>query len=68
MMTAKQYYRIATPGIGELIANSVLQMYGSVFRGVSDGCYLKDSKNGGRKFAILSTALAASSYGSSPDA
>ena len=68
MMTAKQYYRIASPGIGEVIANSVLQMYGSVFRGVSDGCYLKDSKNGGRKFAILSTALAASSYGSSPDA
>jgi len=66
MMTAKQYYRIASPGIGEVIANSVLQMYGSVFRGVSDGCYLKDSKNGGRKFAILSTALAASSYGSSP--
>ena len=66
MMTAKQYYRIASPGIGEVIANSVLQMYGSVFRGVSDGCYLKDSKNGGRKFAVLSTALAASSYGSSP--
>ena len=68
MMSAKAYYRIATPGIGEVIANAVLQMYGSVFRGVSDGCYLKDSKNGGRKFAILSTALAASSYGSSPDA
>ena len=59
MMTAKQYYRIATPGIGEVLANAVLQIYGSVFRGVSDGCYLKDSKNGNRKFAILSTALAA---------
>ena len=58
-MTAKQYYRIATPGIGEVLANAVLQIYGSVFRGVSDGCYLKDSKNGNRKFAILSTALAA---------
>ena len=33
-------------------------MYGSIFRGVSDGCYLKDSKVGGRKYAILSTALA----------
>ena len=59
MMTAKQYYRIAAPGIGEVLANAVLQIYGSVFRGVSDGCYLKDSKNGNRKFAILSTALAA---------
>ena len=63
MMTAKQYYRIATPGIGEVLANAVLQIYGSVFRGVSDGCYLKDSKNGNRRFAILSTALAAKSYG-----
>ena len=63
MMTAKHYYRIATPGIGEVIANGILQMYGSIFRGVSDGCYLKDSKNGNRRFAILSTALAAKSYG-----
>ena len=63
MMTAKHYYRIASPGIGEVVANAVLQMYGSVFRGVSDGCYLKDSKVGGRKFAVLSTALAAKSYG-----
>ena len=63
MMTAKQYYRIASPGVGEVIANAVLQMYGSIFRGVSDGCYLKDSKNGNRRFAILSTALTAASYG-----
>ena len=60
MMTAKQFYRIATPGVGEVVANAVLQMYGSIFRGVSDGCYLKDSKVGGRKYAILNTALAAS--------
>ena len=65
MMTAKQYYRIATPGIGEVCANAVLQMYGSIFRGVSDGCYLKDSKVGGRKFAILNTAIAASTMSSS---
>ena len=59
MMSAKQFYKIATPGVGEVIANGVLQMYGSIFRGVSDGCYLKDSKVGGRKYAILQTALAA---------
>ncbi len=67
MMTAKQFYRIATPGVGEVIANAVLQMYGSIFRGVSDGCYLKDSKVGGRKYAILQTALAAgAASGSGP--
>ena len=65
MMTAKQFYRIATPGVGEVIANAVLQMYGSVFRGVSDGCYLKDSKVGGRKYAVLSTVLAATTAGKS---
>ena len=65
MMTAKQFYRIATPGVGEVIANAVLQMYGSIFRGVSDGCYLKDSKVGGRKYAILNTALAAATLGKS---
>ena len=59
MMTAKQFYRIATPGVGEVIANAVLQMYGSIFRGVSDGCYLKNSKVGGRNYAIAQAALAA---------
>ena len=55
-------------GVGEGIANAVLQMYGSVFRGVSDGCYLKDSKVGGRKYAVLNTALAAATIGKSkPD-
>ena len=59
MMTAKAYYRIATPGIGEVVANAVLQMYGSIFRGVSDGCMFKNSKVGGQKYAILNTAIAA---------
>ena len=44
MMSAKVMYWIATPGIGEVVANAVLQMYGSIFRGVSDGCVFKDSK------------------------
>ena len=59
MMSAKAYYRIATPGIGEVIANSVLQMYGSIFRGVSDGCVFKNSKVGGQAYVIAQTALAA---------
>ena len=65
-MSAKQFYKIATPGVGEVIANGVLQMYGSIFRGVSDGCYLKDSKVGGRKYAILQTALSLGTAASSP--
>ena len=59
MMSSKAYFRIATPGIGEVVANAVLQIYGSIFRGVSDGCVFKDSKVGGQKYVILNTALAA---------
>ena len=59
MMSAKAYYRIATPGIGEVVANAVLQMYGSIFRGVSDGCVFKNSKVGGQAYIIAQTALAA---------
>jgi len=59
MMSAKAYFRLATPGIGEVVANSVLQMYGSIFRGVSDGCVFKNSKVGGQAYVIAQTALAA---------
>ena len=59
MMSAKAYYRIASPGIGEVIANSVLSMYGSIFRGVSDGCVFKNSKVGGQAYVIAQTSLAA---------
>ena len=59
MLSAKAYFRIATPGIGEVIANAVLQMYGSVFRGVSDGCVFKNSKVGGQAYIIAQTTLAA---------
>ena len=66
MMSAKAMYRIATPGIGEVVANAVLQMYGSIFRGVSDGCVFKDSKVGGQKYTIINTALAAATI-ANPD-
>ena len=62
MLSAKAYFRIATPGIGEVIANAVLQMYGSVFRGVSDGCVFKNSKVGGQAFIIAHTALEAATF------
>ena len=63
MMSAKAYFRLATPGIGEVVANSVLQMYGSIFRGVSDGCVFKNSKVGGQAYVIAQTALAAATLG-----
>ena len=59
MISSKAFFRISTPGIGEVVANGILQMYGSIFRGVSDGCYLKNSKVGGRNYAIAQAALAA---------
>ena len=59
MMSSKFFFRIATPGIGEVVANAVLQMYGSIFRCVSDGCMFKNAKTGGQKYAILNTTLAA---------
>ena len=58
LINSKAYYRIATPGIGEVVANGILQMYGSVFRGVSDGCFLKNSKNNLQRFIINNTLLA----------
>ena len=59
MISSKAFFRISTPGIGEVVANGILQMYGSIFLGVSDGCYLKNSKVGGRNYAIAQAALAA---------
>jgi hypothetical protein len=50
LMNAKNHYKLVSPGSGEVVANSVLKIYGSIIRGVSDGCALKDSKNGNQRF------------------
>ena len=42
---AKNYYKLCTSGKADIIANGVLNMYGSIVKAVSDGCSLKDSKN-----------------------
>ena len=60
LITSLAFYRIATPGIGEVVANGILQMYGSIFRGVSDGCVFKNSKVGGQAYVAAQTALAVS--------
>ena len=50
LVTAKTMYKIATPGTGQVVANGVLEMYGSIIRGVTDACSKKDSKTGGQRF------------------
>ena len=42
---AKNYYKLCTSGKADIIANGVLNMYGSIVKAVTDGCALKDSKN-----------------------
>ena len=48
LVTAKNFYKIVTPGYGEIVANSGMTLYASLIRGVTDACALKDSKVGGQ--------------------
>ena len=50
LVTAKSFYRIASPQTGEIVANGVLKLYGSIIRGVSDAVAVKDSKVAGQRF------------------
>lgn len=50
LVTAKSFYRIASPQTGEMVANGVLKLYGSIIRGVTDAVAVKDSKVGGQRF------------------
>ena len=50
LMTAKSFYRIASPQTGEGVANGVLKLYSSIIRGVTDAVAVKDSKVGGQRF------------------
>lgn len=49
LVTAKTMYKLCTPGDAEIVANGVLEMYGSIIRGVTDAVKIKDSKVGGQK-------------------
>jgi hypothetical protein len=44
-INAKNKYSIVTSGDAEIVANSQLQIYSSIIRGVTDACAVKDSKN-----------------------
>jgi len=50
LMNAKNSYKLATSGVGEVISNSRLKIYGSIIQGVTDACSKKDSKNGGQRY------------------
>ena len=44
---AKTKWRLATPGIAEMVCNGQMKIVSSVIRGVTAGCSLKDGKFGG---------------------
>ena len=50
LVTAKSFYRIASPQTGEVVANGVLKLYSSIIRGVTDAVAVKDSKVAGQRF------------------
>ena len=50
LINAKSFIKIASPGTIEICANSVLKIYGSMIRGITDACGTKDSKVGGQRF------------------
>tara|TARA_B100001059_G_scaffold46867_2_gene39757 strand:- start:549 stop:1181 length:633 start_codon:yes stop_codon:yes gene_type:complete len=45
ILNAKNKLSMVTSGDAELAANSQLQLYGAIIRGVTDACSVKDSKN-----------------------
>jgi hypothetical protein len=45
LINAKNKYSIVSSGSAEIVANSQLQLYSSIIRGVTDACSVKDSKN-----------------------
>ena len=48
VVTAKTLYKLCTSGDAEIVANGVLEMYGSIIRGVTDAVKIKDSKVAGQ--------------------
>jgi len=57
LVNAKNFYKIVTPGYGEIIANSGMTLYASLIRGVTDACAIKDSKVGGRPIQIANNTV-----------
>lgn len=57
LMNAKNAYKIVSSGSGEVVANSILKMYGSIFKAVDDSCAVKDAKNGGQRDVEKNTQI-----------
>ena len=50
LLSSKVNTKIASAGITEVVGNSCLKLYGSVIRGVTDACAVKDTKVGGQRY------------------
>jgi hypothetical protein len=59
LISATVLFSISSVGIGNISANTCLNMYGSMIKGVTDAVYHKDSKVGGQLTQRLNTILAA---------
>ena len=57
LVNASNTFKIATSGKGDVIANSILNCYGSIFQAVDDSCAVKPSKNGGILTVLKNTIL-----------
>jgi hypothetical protein len=57
LVNASVHYKMMTSGTGEVIANSVLNMYGSLMRAVDDSVAKKDAKNGGQRFQLKNNKI-----------
>jgi len=53
LVDAKVNYKIATPGTGEVISNGILKMYGSIIKGATDACSVKNDKNNNQLYQTL---------------
>jgi hypothetical protein len=59
LVHATVLFSISSIGIGNISANTCLNMYGSMIRGVTDAVYHKDSKVGGKLQQMLNNMLTA---------
>jgi len=55
IVNSKVNTKILSAGVTEVIGNSCLKMYGSIIRGVTDACAVKDSKVGGKRIVEANT-------------
>ena len=55
IVNSKVNTKILSAGVTEVIGNSCLKMYGSIIRGVTDACAVKDSKVGGKRIVESNT-------------